>query len=83
MILIAENNFLVEGAQKRAWDCLTKALLRAMPLEQMNFLSERSFSALLMMKMVPLPLPVRINLEITELEEPERMVSKEKITEDL
>ena len=77
-MLIAEKNFLVEGTQKKAWDCLTKALLRAMPLEQMNFLNEQSFSALLMMEMGPLTLPVRMNLEITELEEPERMISKIK-----
>ena len=78
MTIIAEKTFLVEGSQKRAWDCLTKALLRAMPLEQMNFINERSFSALLMMEMGPLSLPVRMNLEITELEEPERMISKIK-----
>ena len=77
-MLIAEKNFLVEGTQKKAWDCLTKALLRAMPLEQMNFLNEQSFSALLMMEMGPLTLPVRMNLEVTELEEPERMISKIK-----
>jgi len=78
MTIIAEKTFLVEGTQKRAWDCLTKALLRAMPLEQMNFINERSFSALLIMKMSPLTLPMRVNLEITELEEPERMISKIK-----
>jgi carbon monoxide dehydrogenase subunit G len=78
MTILAEKTFIVEGNQKRTWDCLTKALLRAMPLEQIDFINEQSFSAKLIMKMGFITLPMKVNLEITELEEPEHMTSRIK-----
>jgi carbon monoxide dehydrogenase subunit G len=75
-VIIADKTFTVAGSRERIWECLTKALLRAIPFEQMEFADERKFSALLRLKIGCLSVPTKIKVEIANMVEPETLTTK-------
>lgn len=79
-MIIAEKAFRVNGSQDKIWGCLTKALLNSMPLEQIDFVDEKRMSAVLRLKMSCLELPLRVNLEISDIVEREILAAKIKAT---
>jgi len=67
-MILAERNFAIRSSRGRAWGCLTKALSRSVPLEQMNFLSERRVLGVLKVRINRFELPLRVDAEISEPE---------------
>jgi len=78
-MVIADKTFTVSTSREKVWDYLTKALLRSIPFEQIQFSDERGFSALLGLKMAFLTLPVNVRLEITDMVEPETFAARIKL----
>jgi len=80
VLTTTESTFVIEASRERVWECLTKALFRSIPLEQMNFLNERSLIAVLRVRMSRFELPLRVNIEISEISEPEILAATIKAT---
>lgn len=78
-MIIADKTFTIAGSRERIWECLTKALLRAIPFEQMEFANERSFSALLRLKIGCLSVPTKVKLDIANMVEPETLTAKVRL----
>jgi carbon monoxide dehydrogenase subunit G len=76
MMIIAEKTFRVAGSQEKIWEFLTKALLRSIPFEQVEFTDERGFSALLRLKIGYLTLPTKVTVAISNMVEPETFAAK-------
>lgn len=80
MMMIAEKTFKVAGSQEKIWEFLTKALLRSIPFEQVQFTDERGFSALLRLKVGSLTFPTKVTVAILNMVEPETFVAKISLT---
>lgn len=74
-MIIAERKFTINSSRERIWECIIKALMRCIPFEGMQFADERSFSAILRMKMGFITLPVRIKMEIIDMVKLESIVT--------
>jgi carbon monoxide dehydrogenase subunit G len=75
-MIIAEKTFKIAGSQEKIWEFLTKALLRSIPFEQMEFTDERGFSALLKLKIGYLTLPAKVKVAILNMVDPETFTVK-------
>ncbi|RLI06804.1 hypothetical protein DRO22_00055 [Candidatus Bathyarchaeota archaeon] len=78
-MLIFRRTFLSGSPPLRTWQCLPKALLRVFELERMSLASENSVSGLLKWKMGPITLPINANIEFSEIQEPETLVTEVRL----
>lgn len=74
-MIIAERKFLIESSQERIWELILKAVLRFMPFERIEILSDRSFRALLRIKMGFISLPMNVEMSIMSVSPPESLVT--------
>jgi len=74
-MIIAERKFTINSSRERIWECVIIALMRCIPFEGMQFADERSFSAILRMKMGFITLPVRVKMEIIDIVKLETLVT--------
>jgi len=70
-MIIAEKSFSLNSPPNKVWGYLTKALLTSMPLEQIDFTDEKGMAAVLRLKISCLEMPLRVNINIGEMVEPE------------
>jgi carbon monoxide dehydrogenase subunit G len=75
-MVIADKTFTVAGSRERVWDYLTKALMRSIPFEQIEFSDERGFSAGLKLKIGYFALPAKVRVDIAKMVEPETLASR-------
>jgi len=68
-----ERKIYVDSKLIVLWNQLTKALLRSLPLEQMNFINEYSFTATLLMKMIRITIPFSVKVVISDIREPDSL----------
>ena len=74
-MVIAERTFLIDSSRERIWSLILKAVLRLMPFERMEVLSEKKFHALLRIKMGFISLPMNATIEIEDIRTPEFLVT--------
>jgi len=74
-LIIADRKFTINSPRERIWEYIIMALMRCMSFEGMQFADERSFSAILRMKMGFITLPVRIKMEIIDIVKLESIVT--------
>ena len=75
-MVITDKTFIVAGSRERIWEYLTKALLRSVPFEQIEFFDERAFSALLRLKMACFVLPAKVRVDISNISEKETLAAR-------
>ena len=74
-MMISEKKFTIDTSWERIWSLILKAVLRFMPFERMEVLSEKNFRALLRIKMGFISLPMKVNIEIADISAPESLVT--------
>lgn len=74
-MIIADRKFTINSPRERIWEYIIRALMRCMSFEGMQFTDERSFSAILRMKMGFITLPVRVKMEIIDIVKLESIVT--------
>ena len=74
-MVISERKFTIDASRERIWSLILKAVLRFMPFERMEILSEKNFRALLRIKMGFISLPMKVNIEIADISAPESLVT--------
>ena len=74
-MVIAEKKFTIDTSRERIWSLILKAVLRFMPFERMEVLSEKNFRALLRIKMGFISLPMKVDIEIADISAPEFLVT--------
>ena len=74
-MMISERKFTIDASQERIWSLIIKAVLRFMPFERMEVLSEKNFRALLRIKVGFISMPMKVNMEIVSIAAPESLVT--------
>ncbi len=74
-MIIADTKFVINSSRERIWECLIMALMRCIPFERMEFADERSFSALLKIRIGFIALPMQVKMDIVDIIEPETIVT--------
>jgi len=79
-MIIANREFTIDSSRERIWECVVKALMRCMPFEGIQFADERTFSALLRVRIGSIALPMRVTIEIVDIEKLETIAANIKAT---
>ena len=74
-MIIAEKKFIINSSRERIWECIIRALMRCIPFEGIQFADERSFAALLKIKIGFITLPMQAKMDIVDIVEPETLVT--------
>jgi hypothetical protein len=69
---IAKKNFEVEASQERVWRLIGKVIFSSLPgMENLEILDENNFRAILRMKVLGIPLSLKLRGEMTDISPPE------------
>ncbi len=74
-MIVADKNFIIDSPRERVWQLLLRVVMRCMPFESMELVDEKNYFALLKIGIGCIALPVRVQIEITDIFEPESLVT--------
>jgi carbon monoxide dehydrogenase subunit G len=71
-IELAKKNFEVEASPERVWRLIQKVIFSSLPgMENLEILDENNFRAILRIKVLGIPLSLKLKVEMTDISPPE------------
>ena len=77
-MIVADKKIVIDSPRKRIWGFLLGAVMKGIPLENMELVDKKNFLALLKLRIGFLALPLHVRIEITDTFEPETLVTAVK-----
>ncbi len=74
-MIVADKNFILDSPRERVWQLLLRVVMRCMPFESMELVDEKNFVARLKIGIGFIAVPMRVQIGITDIFEPESLVT--------